>query len=120
MLVRIASDDGFAKKWVRLLSVRRCSRNKADTFKEDGETLIYMHHDSGKCLMPEEEELLNGMCNCYEACGEDFEETVRMVARARKLSPEFVIERLREMAKSYSNDLAYRSLRARLPREFPF
>ena len=70
--------------------------------------------------MPEEQELLEGMCNCFSACGADFEGTVRMVAGARGRTEDDVKETLMALARSYSGDREYRSLRDRLPAEFPF
>ena len=55
-------------------------------------------------MTPRERELLLGMCNCYAACGEDFESTVRMVASARGLTSESVKATLNMMSKQYSDD----------------
>jgi hypothetical protein len=71
-------------------------------------------------LTPEELELLEGMCNCFSACGADFEETVGMVAGARRRTGEDVKGTLRAMASSYAQDGEYQNLRKRLPAEFPF
>lgn len=67
-----------------------------------------------------ERELITGMGNCYEACGEDFEATVGMVSQSRHRTPEDVKETLGAMAKRDGDDPEYRRLRARLPSDFPF
>lgn len=69
---------------------------------------------------PRERELLTGMGNCYEACGEDFEHTVGMVSDSRHRTPDDVRETLRGMAQRYGNDADYQALRRRLPPAFPF
>ena len=71
-------------------------------------------------MTPREHELLRGMCNCYSACGDDFENTVGMVASARDLDPDVVKATLIEIATKYSDTQEYRVLRSRLPSEFPF
>jgi hypothetical protein len=71
-------------------------------------------------LKPEEQELLEGMCNCFSACGADFEGTVRMVAGARSRTEEDVKETLRAMFRRCAEDGEYHNLRSRLPAEFPF
>jgi hypothetical protein len=60
------------------------------------------------------------MCNCYSVCGEDFENTVRMVARSRGRTSEDVKETLRRLAKEAATEGEYRALRSRLPAGFPF
>lgn len=64
-------------------------------------------------------ELLNGMGNCYRVCGEDFEETVRMVAGARGLSSDEVKSSLARIKEESGDTADYRALRARLPDHFP-
>jgi hypothetical protein len=71
-------------------------------------------------LTPKERELLQGMCNCYASCGDDFENTVGMVASARDRTQLDVKESLVTMAKNYASDKDYLTLRGRLPAEFPF
>jgi hypothetical protein len=71
-------------------------------------------------MTPKEKELVQGMCNCYSSCGDNFENTVWMVARARGLSSEKVMATLSEVSGRCSNDDDYRELRRRLPAEFPF
>jgi hypothetical protein len=71
-------------------------------------------------LNPLDHELLQGMRNCYLTCGEDFEGTVGMVARARGRDPEDVKKALARIAKDHGTDPEYRNLRASLPAEFPF
>lgn len=66
-----------------------------------------------------ERELLTGMGNCYEACGEDFEETVRMVASSRHRAIDDVKTELGRMREAYGQDAEYVTLRERLPRSFP-
>ncbi|MCJ2520161.1 MAG: hypothetical protein LN412_04340 [Candidatus Thermoplasmatota archaeon] len=65
-------------------------------------------------------ELMEGMGNCYQACGENFEETVGMVARARAYTPEEVKTRLHRIREENGDTAEYRELRARLPEDFPF
>jgi hypothetical protein len=60
------------------------------------------------------------MCNCYSACRDDFENTVSMVAGARGRTTKDVKETLLRLAKEYSDEEDYRTLRNRLPTEFPF
>lgn len=60
------------------------------------------------------------MGNCYAACHEDFDGTVEMVAGARHRTAEDVKRTLETMERRYSADPEYRTLRARLPTEFPF
>jgi hypothetical protein len=67
-----------------------------------------------------ERELLTGMGNCYEACGEGFEATVGMVADSRHRTREDVKDSLANMAGRYRDDPDYRTLRARVPASFPF
>ncbi len=69
---------------------------------------------------PLERELLTGMGNCFEACHEDFESTVEMVAGNRHRTTDDVKETLRQMASHFAADPDYQRLRGRLPREFPF
>ena len=66
-----------------------------------------------------EKELLAGMCNCYETCHEDFEGTVRMVARARGITEEEVKPRLLSIRERYGSTGEYAKLRTRLPKAFP-
>jgi hypothetical protein len=70
-------------------------------------------------MEPAEVELLSGMGNCYSACGEDFEATVRMVANARHRAPDDVKTTLRGIRERYGTDPEYRRLRARFPDDFP-
>ena len=70
-------------------------------------------------MTPRERELLTGMGNCFEACHEDFEGTIGMVAGARRISRDEVIERLRRLRSEEALDPEYRQLRARFPDEFP-
>jgi hypothetical protein len=67
-----------------------------------------------------ERELLTGMGNCFDACGEEFEATVGMVAGARHLAPDEVKSMLAAMRNKYALDPEYLRLRARLPDRFPF
>jgi hypothetical protein len=66
-----------------------------------------------------ERELLTGMGNCYEACGADFEGTVRMVSEARRRPVDEVKGTLARMRQAYYGDPEYRVLRERLPATFP-
>jgi hypothetical protein len=68
---------------------------------------------------PRERELLTGMGNCYEACGEDFDGTVEMVAHSRRRTPEDVKQTLAAMRQRYGADPDYQRLRERLPPDFP-
>lgn len=71
-------------------------------------------------MNPRERELLTGMGNCYEACHESFEETIRMVAGNRGRTPDDVRESLRQMRVQYASDPEFLRLRARIPEDFPF
>jgi len=71
-------------------------------------------------LTPRDRELLEGMCNCYSVCGEDFENTVRMVAGSRGRAPEDVKRNLWRLAKENATEGDYHALRSRLPADFPF
>lgn len=71
-------------------------------------------------MNPVEQELMEGMCNCYSVCGEGFEETVKMVASARKRTPTDVKQTLIRLARENGSDRYYRELRNRLPAGFPF
>lgn len=64
-------------------------------------------------------ELLQGMGNCYRACGEDFENTVRMVSRGRGMTSEQCKARLQRIKEEFGETEEYRQLRARLPEDFP-
>jgi hypothetical protein len=64
-------------------------------------------------------ELLTGMGNCYAACGEGFEGTVRMVAGARHRGIDEVKHTLDRLRAEGAGDPEYRALRERLPPEFP-
>lgn len=66
-----------------------------------------------------ERELLTGMGNCYAACQEDFESTIRMVAHARDRDPEEVRATLAAIRDRDGTTEAYRTLRSRLPEDFP-
>lgn len=68
---------------------------------------------------PKETELLQGMGNCYAACGADFEGTVTMVGNARGIEPREVKKILKNIKEAYGNDEGYLRLRRRLPKEFP-
>jgi hypothetical protein len=68
---------------------------------------------------PRERELLTGMGNCFEACGEDFDETVGMVASTRHRTREDVKQTLAAMREQYGRDPDYQALRSRLPGSFP-
>jgi hypothetical protein len=59
------------------------------------------------------------MGNCFEACGEDFEGTVEMVAHSRRRTPEDVKQTLVGMRDRYRGDPEYQELRRRLPPTFP-
>lgn len=87
---------------------------------ESFEKLFNMRDPRLNPLTPKEHELLRGMCNCYSACEDDFENTVRMVANARDMDPDAVKATLLEIANKYSDTQEYRALRSRLPAEFPF
>ncbi len=71
-------------------------------------------------MTPRDRELLEGMCNCYSACGEDFENTVRMVASSRGRTKADVKETLGRLGKDHARDNDFRELRSRLPAGFPF
>jgi hypothetical protein len=71
-------------------------------------------------LTPKDRELLEGMCNCYSVCGEDFENTVRMVAGSRGRASEDVKVTLSRLAMENGAEPDYQTLRKRLPKDFPF
>jgi hypothetical protein len=71
-------------------------------------------------LNPTERELLEGMCNCYSVCQEDFENTVSMVAGARDRTESDVRDTLAKIAAQNAEDEEYQELRSKLPAEFPF
>ena len=71
-------------------------------------------------MAPGDQELLEGMCNCYAVCGDDFENTVRMVAGSRGRTPDDVKKTLSRLAKENATEAGYLELRGRLPAEFPF
>ena len=71
-------------------------------------------------MTPGDKELMEGMCNCYSACGDDYENTVKMVAGSRGRTPQDVRETLARLAKENGSEKDYQSLRSRLPAEFPF
>ncbi len=73
----------------------------------------------GAGVTPRERELLTGMGNCFEACGADFDGTVRMVAEARRLEPTEVRRLLTEIRTQCADDPEFVRLRGRLPPEFP-
>ena len=64
-------------------------------------------------------ELLHGMRNCYATCGEDFENTVRMVSRSRGLEFKEVKERLRRIRAEVGETDEYQTLRVQMPKDFP-
>jgi hypothetical protein len=64
-------------------------------------------------------ELLTGMGNCYDACGEDFEHTLGMVAGARHREVEEVRATLERLRGTSATDPEYARLRGRLPSSFP-
>jgi hypothetical protein len=68
---------------------------------------------------PVERELLEGMGNCFDACHDDFVGTIRMVAGARRRTPDDVIATLRRLRERYAADPEYGELRSRFPAEFP-
>lgn len=70
-------------------------------------------------MRAQDEELLQGMGNCYAACGANFEETLRMVGSNRGLTPAEVKARLRSLREESGEDPRYRELRARFPSTFP-
>ena len=59
------------------------------------------------------------MGNCYETCGADFEDTVRMVGNARGIEPEEVKQILKHVKEIHGNEKEYLTLRGRLPEDFP-
>jgi hypothetical protein len=70
-------------------------------------------------MTPQEEELLRAAGNCYNACREGFDETVRMISEARGLDPVYVKNLLMNLRLKYKEDPTYLRLRARLPADFP-
>jgi len=70
-------------------------------------------------LEPLERELLRAAVKCYRACGEGFEETVRMISEARGLDHMFTKSVLMRLKEKYKDDKEYLELRSQLPKEFP-
>ena len=64
-------------------------------------------------------ELLNAVGNCYNACHENFEETLNMISGWRGYTSEEVKDILTEVKDKYSQDPEYIKLRKRFPRDFP-
>lgn len=71
-------------------------------------------------MSPVDRELLQGMCNCYSVCGEDFENTVMMVASSRGRTKKDVKETLARLAEEHGREGEYLAFRRRLPADFPF
>ncbi len=71
-------------------------------------------------MTPRDRELLEGMCNCYSVCGDDFESTARMIASSRGRTTADVKETLVMLAKNHGHDKDYMTLRSKLPADFPF
>jgi hypothetical protein len=59
------------------------------------------------------------MCNCYATCGDDFENTVRMVGRVRGLKSDDVKQILKRIREDHGHEDEYKKLRSRLPSDFP-
>ena len=70
-------------------------------------------------VIPKERELLQGMGNCYAACHASFEDTLKMVGSNRGMSPEEVKGMLRRIKEKFGDDDEYKTLRSRLPKDFP-
>lgn len=70
-------------------------------------------------MTPRELNILQGMVNCFRVCGEDFENTVWMVAARRDLKTEEVKKMLFKMKAKYGGDEEYIVLRKKLPQDFP-
>jgi hypothetical protein len=68
---------------------------------------------------PRDRELLTGMGNCFEACHEDFDRTIDMVAGNRHRTPDDVKENLRQLRVQFATDPEYQRLRGRFPADFP-
>jgi len=64
-------------------------------------------------------ELLRAAVRCYRACGEGFEETIRMISEARGLDPNFTKSVLMSLKSKYGEMKEYRNLRSQLPKDFP-
>ena len=75
---------------------------------------------AAKKMKYEEKELLQGMRNCHNACGDDFKETVRMVSSSRDREASEVIKTLDRLAKEFGETKEYQKLRAEIPEDFPF
>ncbi len=59
------------------------------------------------------------MCNCYRACGADFEGTVSMVGGARGLTSEEVKEILSRIKEEHGTEAEYLEMKKNLPSNFP-
>ncbi|HYK93023.1 MAG TPA: hypothetical protein VEY07_03150 [Thermoplasmata archaeon] len=70
-------------------------------------------------MKPVDRELMEGMGNCYAACGANFDETVRMVSSSRDRTPEDVVQTLRRLRSESGSTEEYLRLRARFPADFP-
>jgi hypothetical protein len=68
----------------------------------------------------EEKELLQGMRNCYDVCGEDYDRTVEMVSSARDRDPSEVEKTLVSLRKKYGHTKEYQKIRNQIPEDFPF
>ena len=71
-------------------------------------------------MTPKELDLLQGMRNCYSVCHANFEETIEMVGGGRGVRPEEVKHILTQIKEKHSDEIAYKEIRAQLPKEFPF
>lgn len=67
---------------------------------------------------PKLEDVIRGMVNCYRTCGENFENTVGMVARNRGLTPNQVKQMLKMIKDEFPD--VYQRYRVKLPADFPF
>lgn len=70
-------------------------------------------------MTPRELNVFQGMVACYRNCRANFEETVRMVGRARGLSSNEVKDMLTIMKEKSGDTPEYKKLRNKLPKEFP-
>lgn len=65
-----------------------------------------------------EKELLQATLNCYNACHDSFENTIEMISKSRGLEPNYTKEVLKKVREKYDNSEEYKTIRAKLPKNF--
>jgi hypothetical protein len=64
-------------------------------------------------------ELLTAVGDCFNACHEDFEDTLEMISGWRGYTSGEVMQILLNVKEKYQNDPEYIKLRKKFPKEFP-